>query len=187
MNDDLPLTLKEASDLYRLKVSTLRAEAGRGRLDVFRIGRRDYTTLEALKDMVRKCQEDARRRASTSTQDASSGSSETARASSAQAALSMSVQALRSGLPNISAKTHAATVRIPIDRGHSPGLFVGALAAHRIGQECQLWRCRSRGMVGRQNADRHHCQVVPEIRKRKTDILGSAQSADAARCHQILA
>ena len=34
---------------------------------MFRIGRRDYTTLEALKDMVRKCQEDARRRGSTST------------------------------------------------------------------------------------------------------------------------
>ena len=105
MNDDRPLTLQEAGDLYRLKVSTLRAEANRGRLDVFRIGRRDYTTLEALKDMVRKCQEDARRRASTSTQQGSNGLSETERASSARAALSMSVTALRSGLPRISARS----------------------------------------------------------------------------------
>ena len=104
MNDDRPLTLKEAGDLYRLKVSTLRAEANRGRLDVFRIGRRDYTTLEALKDMVRKCQEDARLRASTSTRQENNGSSETDRASSAQAALSTSVLALRGGLPNISGR-----------------------------------------------------------------------------------
>ena len=113
MNDDLPLTLKEAGDLYRLKVSTLRAEASRGRLDVFRIGRRDYTTLEALKSMVRKCQEDARRRGSTSTQDASNGSSETERASSAQAALSMSVSALRSGLPRISGRSTRRNVPHP--------------------------------------------------------------------------
>jgi hypothetical protein len=104
MTDDRPLTLQEAADLYRLKISTLRAEASRGRLDVFRIGRRDYTTLEALKTMVRKCQEDALRRASTSTRDADNGLSETDRASSAQAALSMSVQALRSGLPSISGR-----------------------------------------------------------------------------------
>src|SRR5262249_23303228 len=38
--DERPLTLNEAGDLYRLKVSTLRAEAARGRLDIFRLGKR---------------------------------------------------------------------------------------------------------------------------------------------------
>ena len=104
MTDDRPLTLQEAADLYRLKISTLRAEASRGRLDIFRLGRRDYTTLESLKTMVRKCQEDARRRASTSTPDENNGLSETEQASSARAALSMSVQALRCGLPRISGR-----------------------------------------------------------------------------------
>ena len=102
--DERPLTLKEAGDLYRLKVSTLRAEAARGRLDIFRLGKRDYTTLESLRKMVRLCQESARLRASTSTRDASNGLSETERASSAQAALKQTVVALRSGLPNISGR-----------------------------------------------------------------------------------
>ena len=97
MSPDDPITLKEAGELYRLTVSTLRAEAGRGRLDIFRIGKRDYTTAAAMREMVRKCQDAARVRAYTSTRDASSGSSETERASSAQAALSQTVAALRSG------------------------------------------------------------------------------------------
>jgi hypothetical protein len=102
--DERPLTLKEAADFYRLKISTLRAEAARGRLDIFRLGKRDYTTLESLRSMVRKCQEDGRRRASISTQGGDNGLSETERASSAQAALKQTVVALRSGLPNISGR-----------------------------------------------------------------------------------
>jgi hypothetical protein len=100
--DERPLTLKEAGDLYRLKVSTLRAEAARGRLDIFRLGKRDYTTLQSMRDMVRKCQEEGRRRAFTSTQGVDSGLSETVRASSAQAALNHTVTALKRGLPRIS-------------------------------------------------------------------------------------
>ena len=105
MSDDRPLTLREAAELYRVKVSTLRAEAARGRLDIFRLGKRDYTTLDSLKVMVRKCQDAAQPRGSTSTQNESNGSSETTRASSAQAALNQTVLALRSGLPRISGKS----------------------------------------------------------------------------------
>ncbi len=101
---DRPLTLAEAAELYHLKISTLRAEAARGRLDVFRIGRRDYTTLESLKAMVRKCHDEDPRRASISTRNDDSGSSETERFRSAQAALNMSAKALKRGLPRISAK-----------------------------------------------------------------------------------
>jgi hypothetical protein len=104
MTDERPITLAEAAAEYRLTVSTLRAEAARGRLDIFRLGKRDYTTPQAMRDMVRKCQDAARLRASTSTNQEASGSSETDRASSAQAALSQTVAALKAGLPRISGK-----------------------------------------------------------------------------------
>ena len=102
---DEPLTLKEACALYprcKFTVSTLRAESSRGRLDIFRMGRRDYTTAAAMREMIRRCQDAARLRASTSTENGDSGSSGTDRASSALAALSQTVVALKSGLPHIS-------------------------------------------------------------------------------------
>ena len=64
-DDDTPITLAAAVKLWpqaKLTVSTLRAEAARGRLDIFRIGRRDYTTAQAMRDMVDRCRaEDYRR------------------------------------------------------------------------------------------------------------------------------
>ena len=108
MNDDEPITLAEACLLFpraKLTISTLRSEAGRGRLDIFRLGKRDYPTARAMRDMVRKCQEDARRRASTSIPSETNGLSATERASSAQAALKQNVTALRQDLPRISGKS----------------------------------------------------------------------------------
>lgn len=106
MNDDRPITLLEACALYgsTFTPSTLRAEAGRGRLVIFRIGRRDYTTAQAMQYMVRKCQDAARVQGSTSTRQETNGLSETDRISSAQAALNQTVQALKKGLPNTSGK-----------------------------------------------------------------------------------
>jgi hypothetical protein len=107
-SEDDPITLADACRLFpssRLTVSTLRAEAARGRLDIFRLGRRDYVTLAAMREMFRKCQDAARLRASTSTQRASNGLSETDQLKSAQAALNQTVAALRSGLPHISGKS----------------------------------------------------------------------------------
>src|SRR5262245_60817872 len=108
-----PLTLQEASDLYRLKISTLRAEAGRGRLEIFRLGKRDYTTVDAMREMIRKCQEEGRRRACTLIQDEANGQSETERASSAQAALKQTVTALKQGLPRISGQSTSRSHRQP--------------------------------------------------------------------------
>jgi hypothetical protein len=57
-HDDDPILLSEACKLFpraRLTVSTLRAEAARKRLDIFRIGRRDYTTARAMRRMVERC------------------------------------------------------------------------------------------------------------------------------------
>ena len=106
--EDEPITLADACTLYpraKLKVSTLRAEAGRGRLDIFRIGRRDYTTPAAMIEMVRRCRDEDCRRASTSIRQDASGSSETEKRASAQAALSQAVQVLRSSSPNTSARS----------------------------------------------------------------------------------
>jgi hypothetical protein len=95
---ETPLTLKQACEEFGGTFTpwTLRAEASRGRLDIFRLGKRDYTTHRAMREMVRKCQEESRRRVSTSTRVESSGLSETDRASSAQAALRASVGKLKS-------------------------------------------------------------------------------------------
>jgi hypothetical protein len=106
MIDDRPITLAEACAMYgsTFKPCTLRAEAGRGRLVIFRIGRRDYTTAQAMQDMVRKCQDAARPHGSTSTRPEANGLSETDRISSAQAALSQTLVGLKSVLPRTSGK-----------------------------------------------------------------------------------
>ena len=106
--DDDPIPLREACALFpkaKLTLSTLRAEAERGRLDIFRLGKRDYTTPKSMREMVRKCREEDHRHGSTSTPIASNGSSATERATSARAALNQTVAALKQGLPRISARS----------------------------------------------------------------------------------
>ena len=108
MSDDDPIPLRQACGLWpeaKLTLSTLRAEAARGHLDIFRMGKRDYTTPKSMREMVRKCREESRRHGSTSTQTENNGSSETERALSAQAALNQTVAALKQGLPRISARS----------------------------------------------------------------------------------
>src|SRR5262245_28972918 len=114
-DDDRPVTLAEACRLFgdTFTPHTLRAEAARGRLNIFRLGRRDYTTLADLREMVRLCREDARPRACTSTQPAATGSFEMDRLSSERAALNQTAIMLKSSLPNTSAKSmrpRAATI-----------------------------------------------------------------------------
>jgi|HubBroStandDraft_6_1064221.scaffolds.fasta_scaffold425952_2 hypothetical protein len=102
---DEPIPLDTACSIYpraRLTVSTLRREADRGRLDIFKLGRRQYTTARAMAEMVRKCQDADRRPDSTSTRPETNGLSETDYLTSARAALDQSVRALKSGLPRIS-------------------------------------------------------------------------------------
>jgi hypothetical protein len=114
--DDEPLPLVEACKLFpyaRLTPSTLRAEATRGRLVIFRLGKRDYTTFASMKDMVRKCQDAAQPRVSTSTPSASSGLSETDRVSSAQAALSQTVAALKNSSPRTSERSTHRSAALP--------------------------------------------------------------------------
>jgi hypothetical protein len=108
MTDDEPMPLADLCREFpksRITPDTLRAEAGRGRLDIFRVGRRDCSTKSLVREMFRKCQDAARLRASTSTESEKSGLSETERASSAQVALSQTVAALKSGSRNTTGKS----------------------------------------------------------------------------------
>ena len=108
LNDQEPITLAEACNLYprsKLTVSTLRSEAVRGRLEIFRLGRRDYTTPQAMREMVRRCREEDPRRDCTSIRPDANGLSATDHASSARAALNQTVTALKRGLPRISGKS----------------------------------------------------------------------------------
>ncbi len=53
--DDTPITLKEACELAFRGIVTeasLRAEHSRGMLEIFRIGRQDFTTLRAIREMI---------------------------------------------------------------------------------------------------------------------------------------
>jgi hypothetical protein len=58
-DDDNPITLAEACEKIfggQIKPASLRAEAERGYLTIFRIGRRDFTTLAFVREMIKmKC------------------------------------------------------------------------------------------------------------------------------------
>ncbi|HWV19494.1 MAG TPA: hypothetical protein VN036_00525 [Devosia sp.] len=57
--EDEPMTLKEACQLIfrdSITPATLRAEADRGRLVIERIGRRDFVTRRAIREMRKLCE-----------------------------------------------------------------------------------------------------------------------------------
>lgn len=93
--DTDPITLQDAASHFGFSVWTLRTEAGKGRLAIYRIGRKDYTTANDVREMVEKCRVEKKGQGSISIPRVSSGSSETDRASSALAAASEAVMMLR--------------------------------------------------------------------------------------------
>jgi hypothetical protein len=93
-NDDA-ITLKDAASHFGYTVSTLRAEADRGRLTIYKIGKRYYTTPNDIREMVQKCRVDQKGRAFTLIRGGNSGSSETERASSALAAAKETAEKLK--------------------------------------------------------------------------------------------
>lgn len=102
--DDEPITLAEACDIFRGKmtVSTLRAEVDRGNLTIFKLGRRLYTTKSYIREMIAKCHVAPKARASTSTKPEKDGLSETERASVALAALEQNLEKLKKRSPTTS-------------------------------------------------------------------------------------
>ena len=74
--EDDPITLRAACNLFpeaKLTVSALRAEQERERLEIFRLGRRDYTTLRSMREMVRLCRQADKRRKPISIKHDASG------------------------------------------------------------------------------------------------------------------
>ena len=78
-----PITLRDAAQHFGLSVETLRAEAGRGHLTIYRIGKRYYTTPADIRQMVQACRVEQKAQDSISIRSDGNGSSATAHASSA--------------------------------------------------------------------------------------------------------
>lgn len=100
--DNDAITLKDAAQHFGFTVSTLRAEAKRGRLEIYMIGKRHYTTPANVREMVQQCRVAPKAQDFTLTRRAASGQSETDRASSALAAANETVLRLRNSSQNIS-------------------------------------------------------------------------------------
>jgi hypothetical protein len=103
------ITLKDAAQHFGFSVYTLRAEADRGRLTIYKIGKRYYTTPGDVKEMVRQCRVDQKAPDFTSIRREINSSSETERASSALAAARET--ALR--LKNSSRTTLGKSIALP--------------------------------------------------------------------------
>jgi hypothetical protein len=98
IGEDDPITLQEACEMVfrgTVKVSTLRVEAERGNVEIFKVGRRHFTTLRSVRGMMDKCREKRKARGSISTASGNSGPSETDQVSSALVALSQTTRALK--------------------------------------------------------------------------------------------
>lgn len=105
------ITLKDAASHFGYTVDTLKAEARRDRLTIYKIGRRLYTTPADIREMVQKCRVEQKVRDFTLIRPESSTLSETERASSAQAAARETVLWLRSSSRNTSATNIVRSVR----------------------------------------------------------------------------
>lgn len=105
--DDDTVTLKDASQHFGFSVYTLRTEADRGRLAIYKIGKRYYTTPADIKEMVRQCRVDQKAQGFTLIRTERSGSSETERASSALAAANETALRLKNSSRNTLGKSIA--------------------------------------------------------------------------------
>jgi hypothetical protein len=65
--DDHPIPLKDAATKFGFTVSTLRAERRRERLVIFKIGKKDYTTVADIKRMIQLCRDADSRQGSITT------------------------------------------------------------------------------------------------------------------------
>jgi len=104
------IRLSDAAAAYGLSLHTLRAQRDCGRLAVWRVGREDWTTEAALKDMFEKCRVAAKEPGSISAPPApakagdipASGSSSTGEPSAALVSAQRIAQALKKPSPTIS-------------------------------------------------------------------------------------
>jgi hypothetical protein len=114
MNDDDPVPLSDAPALFpqaRYTVSGLRAEASRGKLRIWRIGRRDYTSKAAMREMDQLCRASSPQGSISTPAD---GASETEHVRFALDALRMTAQERRRN----SQSTSPANTDPRLDRTH---------------------------------------------------------------------
>lgn len=111
IGDSDTITLKDAAQHFGYSVYTLRAEADRGRLAIYKIGKRYYTTPADIKEMVNQCRVDQKVRGFTSIRREINGPSETERVSSALAAANESAQRLKNSSKNTLGKSIALPLR----------------------------------------------------------------------------
>ena len=117
---DTPLRLADAATLAfpfgGMKAAGLRREASRGRLAIWRMAGKDYTTLAAIEEMRGLCQIRPKERACGSDREtvasARSGSSATGQSASPQDALRMVVMKLKGDLPSISPKHTGRSAKV---------------------------------------------------------------------------
>jgi hypothetical protein len=87
MTDNDTITLKDAASHFGFSVYTLRAEAERGHLTTYKIGKKLYTTPADVREMVTKCRVSQNALGSIWTNGDPLGSFGTGQGSSARAAL----------------------------------------------------------------------------------------------------
>jgi hypothetical protein len=105
MTDNDAIPLKEAAGHFGFTVSTLRAEANRGRLTIYKIGKRLFTKPADIREMVEKCRVEQKARDFILIRNESNGSSATDCASSARAAANETVLRLKNISRNTSGKS----------------------------------------------------------------------------------
>jgi Helix-turn-helix domain len=93
-NDSDTITLKDAAEHFGLSVYTLRTEADRQRLRIYKIGKRYYTTPAEVKEMIQLCRADQKAHDFTLIRSDSSTSSATERSSSVLAAANLTANRL---------------------------------------------------------------------------------------------
>ena len=111
-SDHDTITLKDAASHFGYTVSTLRAEADRGRLTIYKIGKKLYTTPADIREMVQKCRVEKRGQGFTLIRSENNGSSETERASSALARAQETALRLKSISRNTSATSTSRKSRV---------------------------------------------------------------------------
>ena len=185
MSDDEPITLAEACELYprsRLTKSTLRAEAARGRLTIFRIGKRDYTTVAFMRDMVRRCQDEDYRRDSISIRQEANGLSETDNTLSAQAALKSVRRGAEARLAAYLAKAHAQARTAPLvadillvyANEHLPHTRSAKNAAYNVGNLSKWWGHKRLSDLTARNCRAYAAEKTPAAARRDLEVLRAA-------------
>ncbi len=102
MNDNDPITLKVAAADFGIPVGVLKANGVAGKLEIYKLGTKYYTTPNAVRNWVQSCRVEPRDHGSILTRRARSGLSETDHALSALAAARETALALRSSSRNTS-------------------------------------------------------------------------------------